>query len=143
MPAIRYVVPQATSSAFVPVPAATTAVVAYKGDVTGRPGTQPVPAGQPELTSFVNGLPVRSGYSGGTTMMPPVWFPQEWYERHLSETPPVSVYSDNQMPVPANDPRGRAALMANRPQFLGQSQLRQPRALPKWSNWLPTRSYGS
>lgn len=143
MPAIRYTVPGATSGAFVPVPAATTAVVAYKHEVDGQPGTRGVPAAPAELAGEVNGLPARSGYSGGSSMMPPVWYPQQYFERHLSETPLVSVYSDNQMPVPAADPRGRAAIMARPPSFLGQSQLAQPRALPKWSNWLPSKGYGS
>jgi hypothetical protein len=41
-------------------------------------------------------------------------------------TPPVSWVSDNQMPVPAVDPRGRPAVMARRPVILGQRQVVQP-----------------
>ena len=142
MPAIRYVVPGATSSAFVPVPAATTTVVAFKQEVTGQPGTQAIPAGLPDFPGGqnVNGVPVRgagAGYAQGSNTMPGVWFPQLYYERTLSEVPEVSIYSDNQLPVPAMDPRGAAARMARPPAFLGQSQLTQPKALPKWSNWLP------
>lgn len=144
MTAIRYAVPGATSGAFVPVPAATTAVVAYKGEVTGQPGTQGIAAAHPgEVTGQVNGLPARSGYNGGSAMMPDVWYPDLWYERRLSETPEVSIYSDNQMPVPASDPRGRAAVMARPPAFLGQAQLPQPKTMPRWANWLPSRNYGS
>ena len=55
-------------------------------------------------------------------------------------TPPVSVTSDNQMPVPAVDPRGTAAPWTQgrspkpgqfwpttRPLFLGQGQIGQPK----------------
>lgn len=161
MPQIIYSVPGATSSAFVPVPASTTAVSAYKTLVTGQPGTQGIPANPAELTGQVNNGPVRSGYAGGTTMMPGVWFPQLYYEATLwKQATEVSIYSDNQMPVPAADPRGRAAVLARPPVFLGQSQLRQPQRMPKWahwfppaggtstpgastwSSWLPTRNYG-
>jgi hypothetical protein len=141
MPAVRYAVPGATSSAFVPVPAATTAVVAYKNEVTGQPGTQGIPTGLPEFGAqgqVVNGVSVRgagAGYNQGSGTMPDVWFPQKYYERRLTETPPVSVYSDNQMPVPAFDPRGVAAVMFRPPQFLGQAQLAQPKTLPRWANW--------
>lgn len=138
MTGIAYSVPGATSSAFVPVPAGTTARVAYKSVVTGQPGTQGVPAAMPELAGMVNGQRVSSGYSGGSSWMPPVWYPQLWFERQLSEIPQVSVYSDNQMPVPAADPRGVAARMARPPVFLGQAQLQQPKGLPKWANWVPS-----
>lgn len=143
MTAIRYTVPGATSSAFVPVPAAVPgAKTAYKNVVHGQPGTQAISAPPCEVTATVNGQLVTSGYSGGTRMMPPWWFPQLYFETVLSEKPDVSVYSDNQMPVPAADPRGVAARMARPPVFLGQAQVTQPKGLPKWANWIPTRNYG-
>jgi len=142
MPAIRYTVPGATSSAFVPVPASTTAVVQYKQAVIGRPGTAGIPAAPPDFPAgqVVNGVPVRgagAGYNQGSSTMPGQWYPQQYYEVTLSELPEVSVYSDNQLPVPATDPRGRAARMARPPQFLGSAQVKQPKPLPRWSNWLP------
>lgn len=142
MPAIRYAVPGATSSAFVPVPAATTAVVQYKQEVTGQPGTQGIPTGLPEFGEqgqLVNGVSVRgagAGYNQGSNTMPPVFYPQLYYERRLSETPEVSIYSDHQMPVPAFDPRGVAAMMFRPTLWLGQAQLVQPKTLPKWANWI-------
>ncbi len=143
MPQIIYTVPGATSSAFVPVPASTTADLAVHDLVTGQPGTQGIPAAPAELAGQVNGIPVRSGYAGGTGMMPGVWFPQEYYERSLwPNSSGVSVYSDNQLPVPVADPRGRALMLARPPVFLGQSQLKQPKGLPRWANWLPTPNYG-
>ena len=142
MTAIRYIVPGVSSSAFVPVPAKTTAVVRYKQAVTGQPGTIGIPAGKPELSASVNGTVIQSGYSGGSSNMPAVWYPQQYYERHLTELPPVSIYSDNQMPVPAVDPVGRAAMLARPPVFLGQSQLSAGKAMPRWPSWIPTANYG-
>lgn len=143
MPQIIYTVPGATSSAFVPVPAGTTAKYADHYLVTGQPGTQGVPAAPAELAGQVNGSPVRSGYAGGTGMMPGVWYPQLYFERSLwPSAAGVSIYSDNQMPIPAADPRGKAAVLARPPVFLGQSQVMQPKALPRWANWLATPNYG-
>jgi hypothetical protein len=141
--AIRYVVPGVSSSAFVPVPAATPAKISYKHAVTGQPGTQGIPVGPCEVSASVNGTVLQSGYSGGSGNMPPVFYPQLYFERSLSEVPPVSIYSDNQMPVPAVDPVGKAAVLAVPPRFLGQAQITQPKVLPRWANWLPTPDYGS
>lgn len=142
MTAIRYVVPGATSSAFVPVPAATTAKIAYKTAVHGQPGTQGVPTGLQEVNGEVNGSRVTSGFSD-TRMMPGVWYPQLWFETCLyPSAAAVSIYSDNQMPVPAADPRGKAAVLARPPVFLGSKTLTAGKALPKWANWIPTPNYG-
>jgi hypothetical protein len=45
----------------------------------------------------------------------------------------VRIYSDNLMPVPAVDPRGRPARLAKRVRNAGQAEIRQPRALPSWT----------
>lgn len=47
---------------------------------------------------------------------------------------PVSWVSDNQLPVPATDPRGTPAVMARRPVFRGQQQVTQPRATVSYPN---------
>jgi hypothetical protein len=151
---IAYTSPGATSTAHTPVPA-------YDGrgfgpwsgkdNVTGQPGTQAVPAGLPDFGSagmVVNGQPVRgagAGYNQGSGTMPNVWYPQLYYLRQLDGFTLVnvgqgpSVYSDNQMPVPARDPLGRAAVLGYPPQFLGQRQVkdgRQPGSKgPRWPNW--------
>lgn len=142
MTAIRYVVPGATSTAFVPVPAGTTAKIAYKTAVDGQPGTQAVPAGLQELNGTVNGQRVTSGFSD-TRMMPLAWFPQLYFETCLSEkNSGVSIYSDNQLPIPAADPRGKAAVLARPPVFLGSKTLTAGKGLPRWANWVPGRNYG-
>lgn len=52
----------------------------------------------------------------------------------LPMTPPVSVTSDNQMPVPAKDPRGRPAVMSKRPTFLDGRQVMQPAVAIRFPN---------
>lgn len=57
---------------------------------------------------------------------------QETAGQPLPMTPPVSVTSDNQLPVPALDPCGRPAVLSQRPVFLDGRQLRQPRVSPRY-----------
>lgn len=148
MPRWAYAAPGAVSLAQLPVPARNASAYSYKGAVTGQPGTQAVPCGLPDFGTAgatVNGLPVRgggAGYASGSGTMPLVWYPQLYYQRTLlspgeraSFAGGVSVYSDNQMPVPARDPLGRAAMLAAPPVFLGQNAIAQPPpgySAPSW-----------
>lgn len=141
MTRIAYVSPGATSTAMTPVPA-------YDGrgagpwantdSVRGQPGTLGVPAGLPDFGKDglqVNGHSVRGwggGYNQGSGTMTGAWYPSlYWLSRLDGSTLTVtgqgpSVYSDNQMPVPAGNPLGRAAVLARPPIFLGQRQVYQP-----------------
>ena len=160
MPRIAYAAPGATNTAFTPVPAYDGRNMGpweAKGTVSGQPGTQGVPVG---LTDFgdpgmvVNGLPVRGGgagyASGSGTMRAQVWYPSLYWQRALAQSTLTvagqgpAVYSDNQMPVPAAVPGGRAAVMARPPVFLGQRQVSQPAGSkgPRWPDWLPRLNYG-
>lgn len=153
MPRIAYAAPGATSMAFTPVPA-------YDGRgcgpwdntsaVAGQPGTMGVPAGTPDFGEAgltVNGLPVRgwgAGYNQGSgTMRSGAWYPSLYWLRRLTgatHTVPgqgLAIWSDNQMPVPAANPLGRAAIMARPPLFLGQRQILNPPGSkgPKFPAW--------
>lgn len=151
---IAYQAPGATSTAHTPIPAHDgrgCGPWATMTNVSGQPGTQAVPTGLPDFGDAgltVNGLPVRGGgggYAQGSgTMRAKAWFPQQWFLRRLDgftlATPGqgVSVYSDNQMPVPAADPLGRAAVLARPPRFLGQGQIADApgskgSGFPSWS----------
>lgn len=150
---IAYTAPGATTTAHTPVPA-------YDGRgcgpwansqaIHGQPGTQAVPAGLPDFGDAgltVNGLSVRGGgggYAHGSgTMRSKAWYPQLWFLRRLDgftlnvpgQGP--SVYSDNQMPVPARDPLGAAAVLARPPMFLGQRQIADAPGSkgPRWPSW--------
>jgi hypothetical protein len=113
----------------------------YKHAVTGQPGTQAIPAPtgdtvpSPDLGDLALAGTSRSSDS------PDVWYPQKWYERSLDgdgtmgPVTPVRIYSDNLMPVPAVDPRGRGALLAKPIVQRGGRQLRQPSAMPRWLPW--------
>ncbi len=160
MPRIAYEQPGSLPMAFTPVPA-------YDGrnmgpwsnssGVSGQPGTQGVPTGLPDFGDagqVVNGISVRGGgggyASGSGTMRAGVWYPAQYHLTRLDGstlTVPgqgVSVYSDNQMPVPAADPLSRAAMLARPPVFLGQRQVKQPSGSkgPAWPSWLPRMGYG-
>ena len=118
----------------------------YKHAVTGQPGTQGIPApteGNP-LTANTDGVYDKSDLAlmGGARSVnaPDTWYPQKWYERSLDgdgtmgPVVPARIFTDNIMPVPAQDPRGLPALMAFTPHFLGQNQVAQPRTMPRWGN---------
>lgn len=150
---IAYSAPGATSTALTPVPAHDgrgCGPWSNTGSVSGQPGTQGVPTGLPDFGGnglTVNGLPVRGGgagyASGSGTMRASVWYPQLYYLRRLDGSTLTnagqgpSVYSDNQLPVPAADPSGRAAVLARPPVFLGQNDLTNPPGSkgPRWPSW--------
>lgn len=106
----------------------------YKQAVQGSPGTRAVPAPtqdtvpSPDLGDLAQGGPHRSGDS------PQAWYPQLYFQDSLTERPGagIRVYSDNMLPIPARDARGRGQLLA-RP--ITQSSLFQtaaPRVIPTW-----------
>lgn len=160
---IAYAAPGAVNSAFAPIPAwdgRGFGPWAGKQAVEGQPGTMGVQSGTPDFGEqglTVNGIPVRGGgggYAQGSgTMRGGAWYPQLYWLRQLDgatlvsgNTQTPSIYSDNQMPVPAADPLGRAAVLATAPVFLGQREIRQPsgsKGTSKWPSWLPRPGYGS
>jgi len=159
--------PQKGTTAFMPMRVMTPSVYDISRaqgtpeEVTGHPGTLPIPAPYPATTHIgmdargIDWLP--SGLSA-SQYMPPVWYPSQYYRhQHLSRgIGGVSVYSDNMMPVPAQDPRGlpvggigpvafaaHAGLTPTTParpvrwqRGLGQRQVLWPRRMPAWpSSW--------
>jgi hypothetical protein len=147
---IAYTVPGAgASTAFTPIPAITGAVLNYKGGVVGQPGTLGIPSPRPDVpnNNDIVAYPFAGGYSNSGSM-PDVWYPNLYYQASLDipgedvEAGNIQVWSDNQMPIPARDPRGRAAVLAGAPKFLGQSQIQARKAIPRWPNWLPRPGYG-
>lgn len=139
---IAYTCPGATSTAHTPIPAYDgrgAGPWSNTGNVAGQPGTMAVPAGLPDFGDTgmtVNGAPVRgggAGYAQGSgTMRMRAWFPSLYWLRRLdgftlgTAGQGPSVYSDNQMPVPARDPLGRAAVLGKPPVFLGQGEIANP-----------------
>lgn len=141
------------STAYTPIPAwAGQGLGPYANgqDVAGQPGTLGVPVGLGDFGDGgmqVNGQPVRgsgAGYAQGSgTYKLGAWYPQLYWlrkARNSLNTPGMgpSIYSDNQLPVPAADPLGRAAVLGVPPVFLGQKDVAQPPAGPRWVNWVKT-----
>jgi hypothetical protein len=136
------------STAFNPLPARNSSAYAYKGAVSGQPGTRAVPCGLPDFGTSglqANGVRLRgggAGYAMGSDTMPLAWYPQQYYQTQLlnpgqesSFAGGISIWSDNQMPVPARDPLGNAAVLAIPPVFLGQRDIPQPppgQPSPSW-----------
>jgi hypothetical protein len=157
MPRVAYVCPGAISMAFAPVPAHDgrgCGPWSNSAAVSGQPGTMGVPAGLPEFGDgglTANGIRLRGGgagyASGSDTMRAHVWYPSLYWQRQLSgftlnvpgQGP--SIYSDNQMPVPAASAIGRAAVLARPATFLGQRQVAQPAGSKghPWKNWRARR----
>lgn len=153
MPRIAYTVPGATCTALTPVPALDgRGCGPWSGTaaVEGQPGTMGVPAGLPDFGHAgltANGASIRgggAGYAQGSgTMKSGAWYPSLYWLRGLDGSTLTvpgqgpSVYSDNQMPVPAADPLGRAAVLARPPVFLGQAAVDNPPGSkgPKFPGW--------
>jgi len=109
----------------------------YKDGLTGQPGTQAIPVDPSWIppASLASQAQMGLSRSGDTRN---VFFPNLYFARPQrafwpGAGMPVSVQSDNLMPVPAVDPRGIPAVMAMPIVQRGQRQIRQPQAQPRWS----------
>jgi hypothetical protein len=112
--------------------------VRYKGQVSGQPGTMQVPAAGPGVEQSRTAQQNMGRHR--TSDAPLWWLPQVWFTRpHPEFWPgagqPVSVASDNLMPVPATDPRGVPARLAVPLMIRGQRQIRQPASVVTWPAW--------
>ena len=112
----------------------------YKGSVSGQPGTQAIPAPVTDTTPAPGALQLALAGTAKSSDAPPAWYPSEYYDGSLNgygtmgPVTPVRIYSDNMMPVPAKDPRGRPAMLSRPPRYAGQRQVAQPRATPTWGS---------
>ena len=110
----------------------------YKDGVTGQPGTQPIPVQGPGVEQGKSGQ-AQMGLSR-TSDAPGMFLPNLYYARPERDFwpgagMPVSVRSDNLMPVPAVDPRGIPARLAAPIVKRGSRQVRQPASTPVWQAW--------
>jgi hypothetical protein len=138
----KYVLPGlpagAQPSAFMPAwtRLAQSGAMQYKQAVSGSPGTTPVPA--PTRNTQISPDPGDLAQAGTarSSDAPDVWYPQLYYQSQLTERPgagmPIRVWSDNLMPVPARDARGKSAVLARPILQRGQVQIPQPRVIPQW-----------
>ena len=120
----------------------------YKDGVTGHPGTErngvPVPPPAALPGSGINGVNVVAQAMGGLSYSrysPGFWPNLYWARPERDFWPgagmPVSVFSDNLMPIPATDPRQVAAPLAvpldsRRVQGFTGGGINQPANLVMW-----------
>lgn len=110
----------------------------YKDGVTGHPGTVGVPV-VPVIPSPDLGDIAQGGFHRSSDAPNAIYPNQYWARPERAYWPgagmPVSVQSDNLMPVPASDPRGVGAIMAEAlgiARSLGITQIKQPPTLAVW-----------
>jgi hypothetical protein len=110
----------------------------YKGAVDGQPGTHGIPAPTRDTVPSPDIGDLALAGTSRSSDAPDMIYPGQYFEGSLDGdgtmgfVTPVRIYSDNLMPVPAQDPRGRPARLAKRVRNAGQFQVAQPRALPSW-----------
>lgn len=114
-------------AAALPVPVRDARAYQSRAIVDGQPGTQAIPAPRPGAVPQDWSVRLHN-----SAQAPEVWYPAIYYERGPLEHAPVSVLSDNQMPVPALTSSGRPYVASARPTFLGQTQVAQPRVSPAY-----------
>ena len=107
----------------------------YKDGLTGQPGTQAIPV-TPEVPSPDTGDLALAGLSRSSNA-PNVIYPNLYWARPQGQFRPgagmpVSIFSDNLMPVPAADPRGIPSNQFIPVNQRGQAQIQTLPNLPKW-----------
>lgn len=109
----------------------------FKDGVTGQPGTQRIPTGEPPVPSpdvgdVVNMGLSRSSDAPGNWFLPNLYFARPQRQFWPGAGMPVSVRSDNLMPVPATDPRGIPARLAFPVNPTTARNLAQPARVVRW-----------
>jgi hypothetical protein len=118
--------------------AAASGAVRYKASVSGQPGTMAIAAPTGDTVPSPDTGDLALAGSARSMNAPDFIWPNKYFDRTLDgngtmgPVTPVRIYSDNMMPVPAQDPRGRPARLAKTVRRGGQRQVAQPRALPQW-----------
>lgn len=107
----------------------------YKDGLTGQPGTQAIPI-LPVVPSPDWGDKALAGRStsgeAANFIFPNLYWARPQGQFWPGAGMPVSVNSDNLMPVPAADPRGIPANLSVPVLLRGRQQIPMPAALPRW-----------
>jgi len=121
-------------AAAVPLPARGAQAYQSRGIIDGQPGTQAIPAPGAGLPQDATSLAQNAGYYRSSDTRN-IWYPGIYYERPGAdgyEHAPVSILSDNQMPLPAVNPLGLPAVMQGRPRIGGQYQVANRATVPAY-----------
>lgn len=107
----------------------------FKQAVTGQPGTQAIPV-EPVIPDGGRAAQAQMGLSRSGDA-PNVFYPNLYWLGRATRQPgagmPISVQSDNLMPVPAVDPRGIPSSQFQPINQRGQVAIPALPNLPKWS----------
>lgn len=119
-------------TALVPPITRTYAGWSSRGQVVGQPGTQRIPMPNPAAVENSGSALASTGFHRSVDS-PPYFLPCLYWEADTDkEKFPGSVFSDNQMPVPAN----RAPNVIKASPYLtrlgGQRQVYQPQVVQRW-----------
>jgi hypothetical protein len=121
-------------SALTPPMVRTYAGWSSRGKIHGSPGTEPIPVADPAATrEDVNSMATMGTFS--TLYAPNVIFPPLYWEADSpadKEKFPASVFSDDQMPVPAARPSNVIVAKPYVSRKGGQRQVTQPQVVQKW-----------
>jgi hypothetical protein len=127
-------VPPALGSAITPRMTRTYAGWSSRGKVSGNPGTRGIPVSDPPaIREDVNSLASVGQFA--TSSAPNVIFPSLYWEADSpadKEKFPGSVFSDNQMPVPAMRPTQVYLFDPYQARLGGQRQVIQPQVVQRW-----------
>jgi hypothetical protein len=101
-------------------------------EVHGYPGTMPIPASKPAALP-----PTCAGtrQNQGSYCSPDVWMPGIYYTTPRGMHPPVSLFRDNPMPVPARSILNMPRLSMRMRRVGGQNQIGQPAVVQVWPQW--------
>ncbi len=106
-----------------------------RGRVFGQPGTMPVPAPNSPLPSRECASAQATNGVFSTLHAPQLWFPSIYFENdepQHKEKFPASVFSDDQLPVPALRPVNVYIQNTFKTRKGGQRQVYQPQVVPTW-----------
>lgn len=109
-----------------------------RGRIHGAPGTQGIPAPDPSaVREDVNSYAAVGQFS--TANAPNVIYPPLYWEAEPpleKEKFPASVFSDNQMPVPALRPGYKIPAQPYMARKGGQAQVVQPQVVQRFPKWV-------
>lgn len=106
-----------------------------RGMIDGSPGTTPITAPRPPVPQDLTGM-AQMG-TNRSSDAPNVWYPGVYYQTNATDPPehtPVSVLSDNQLPMPALNPIGYPSVSMGRPRLGGQYQVMNRASVPAYPN---------
>jgi hypothetical protein len=110
----------------------------YKDGVTGQPGTQVIPIPPSQFDQGLIGralMGLSRSSDSPNSFRPNLYFARPQRSFWPGAGMPISVRSDNLMPVPATDPRGVPARLAQPIVQRGRFQIKSRPVVTEWQAW--------